>query len=94
MTNTEIKKEILSAMKSKRIQNPQIELIIWHGDGTSEGMESINNSLEIEELEISIEFGTYEATEKDIKTLQAEQTKMYKYLEKHFENITKREENV
>ena len=93
MKNIDIKKAISSAMKAKREYTPEIQVTLFHGDGTSEGSENIYLSVEIEELDLSLNFGS-ELTEKDLEILVKEQNKMKKYLELHFENITVNEVTV
>jgi len=101
MQSLEIKKRILEA--TKKIQDFQVILILWHGDGTyhaelEEGEEVINNYIEIYDNcnnnIYSEGFGKEDATTKDIDLLKAEQKKMYNYLKKHFNNVIKKDMNI
>lgn len=100
MTNIEIKKEI--EQKIKRLKSYRIDLILWHGDGTSEGENNIYNNITVYNTSNGEKFNSIydagygtegnETNESDMKRLKLEQKKLATYLKKHLENINCLEE--
>lgn len=98
MKNNDIRKAILKA--TNKIENFSLNVILWHGDGTYSGSNSLNIEVVISDEDnqlIDIERGIYadiEGIEDDIKKFKKEQKIIFRYLKKYFANVKLSEENI